>query len=100
MSESTETAAKLAERRQIGGTSTVKEGLLYKAYRVHVAHFPSGLWLSMIVSVGKRKVINKDSLTPAVTRVPEEYESEAEALEAAKRYIDREGGGQLAEAAD
>jgi hypothetical protein len=67
---------------------------------MHVAYLPSSLWLSMIVSVGKRKAMTKDSLTAAVTRVPGEYESEAEALQAAKRYIDAEEGGQFAEAAD
>jgi len=34
--------------------------------------------------------MTQDSLTPTVTRVPGEYASEAEALRAAKRYVDEE----------
>lgn len=34
--------------------------------------------------------MTKDSLTAAVTRVPGEYGSEAEAVQAVKRYIDEE----------
>jgi len=44
--------------------------------------------------------MTKDSLTPAVTRVPGEYDSEEEADRAAKRYIDDEEERPLAEAAD
>ena len=44
----------------------------------------------MIVSIGTRQSTTKDSLTDTVTRVPGEYQSVAEALEAAKRYIDEE----------
>jgi len=54
----------------------------------------SGLWVSMIVSIGTRQSTTKDSLTDTVTRVPGEYQSEAEALEAAKQYIDEEDARQ------
>jgi hypothetical protein len=50
--------------------------------------------------LGKKKVMTKDSLTPAVTRVPGEYASEDEAVRTAKRYIDEEQGRVSAEAAD
>jgi hypothetical protein len=53
---------------------------------------PSGNWLSKIVKLGKKRVMTKDSLTAAVTRVPGEYESEAEAIQAAKRCIDDQEG--------
>lgn len=64
------------------------KGVVYKAYRIHVSDLLSGLWLSKIVSIGERKPMTKDSLTDAVTRVPGEYPSKAEALQAAKQYID------------
>jgi hypothetical protein len=54
----------------------------------------------MIVKLGRRKVMKRDSLTATVTRVPGEYDSEEEAIQVAKRYIDDEEGRPLAEAAD
>jgi hypothetical protein len=44
------------------------------------------------VNLRKEKRITKDSLTAAATRIWGEYHSEAEAIEAAKRYIDAENG--------
>ena len=42
----------------------------------------------MIVRIGKRRPITKDSLTDAVSCIPGDYPSEEEAVLAAKRYID------------
>ena len=67
----------------------MKESPVYKEYRIHTRPLPSGIWLASIVNFGKRKLVNTDSLTAAVNRVPGEYDSEQEAIEAAKRYIDQ-----------
>jgi hypothetical protein len=73
----------------------VKQARIYKEHRVHAARMPnSGLWISTIVKLGQTQTITKDSLNAKVTRVPGEYESEAEALRAAAQYIDHlEGQG-------
>lgn len=76
------------------------EGLVYKEHRIHSSRLAGGLWLSLIVKLGTKKVMTKDSLTTAVTRVPGEYASEDEAVRTAKRYIDEEQGRVSAEAAD
>lgn len=68
----------------------MKNASVYKAHRFHTSHLMSGLWLSMIVSIGKRKPLTKDSLTDTLTRVPGESPSEEEAVRAAKRYTDEE----------
>lgn len=60
----------------------------YKAYRIHAARLTFGTYISMIVSVGKRKLITEDSLTDTVLRVPGEFLSKDEAILAAKLYID------------
>jgi len=70
--------------------SSVKEGPIYKDYRIHTSRLPSEHWLSKIVKLGKKKGMTKDSLTAAVTRISGEYGSEAEAIQAAKGYIDEE----------
>jgi hypothetical protein len=87
-------------RRRIGGKTNLTEGFVYKEHRIHSSRLASGFWLSMIVKLGRRKVMNRDSLTATVTRVPGEYDSEEEAIHVAKRYIDGEEGCPLAEAAD
>ena len=76
------------------------EGVVYKEHRIHSSRLPSGLWLSMIVKLGRRQVMNRDSLTATVTRVPGEHDSEEEAIQVAKRYIDEAEIRPLAEAAD
>jgi hypothetical protein len=63
---------------------------LYRGYRLHTARLPSGRWLCSLVRLGPQHQMTPDSLTPVVTRVPGEYASEAEALEAAQRYINEE----------
>ena len=68
--------------------SSLKEGPICKDYRIHIARLPSEHWLSKIVKLGKKKAMTKDSLTAEVTGIPGEYGSEAEALQAAKGYID------------
>jgi len=65
----------------------VNDYTLYKEYRIHTSQLRSALWVSTIVRVGERKAMTKDSLTPAVTRVPGEYPAEVEALQAAMQYI-------------
>ena len=70
--------------------SSLKEGLVYKDYRIHTSRLPSEHWLSTIVKLGEKKGMTKDSLTAEVTGIPGEYGSEAEAIQAAKRYIDAE----------
>ncbi len=84
----------------MGGKTTLMEGLVYKGYRIHSSRLASGLWLSMIVKIGPKKAMTKDSLTPAVTRVPGEYDLEGEAIRSAKGYIDEEEESPAAEAAD
>jgi hypothetical protein len=68
----------------------VREDPIYKAHRIHITPLSSGDWISLIVNMGKTKVATKHSLTDAVTRLPGEYDSAAEALQAAKKYIDEE----------
>jgi hypothetical protein len=75
-----------------GGTSPLKDAPIYKGHRIHTAALPSGRWLSTIVNLGKEKRMTKDSLTAAATRIWGAYDSEAEAIEAAKAYIDAEDG--------
>jgi hypothetical protein len=70
----------------------VKEDPIYKQHRIHTTRLPSGLWLGKIVTLGKKQAITKHSLTAAVTRVPGEYQSEAEAIQSAKHFIDEEVG--------
>jgi len=68
----------------------LKEGPIYKENRIHTSRLPSGRWLSKLVRLGGKRVPTKDSLTDAVTRIPGEYGSVEEALQAAKRYVDAE----------
>jgi hypothetical protein len=72
-----------------GGHAQLKQSPVYKEHRIHIKPLPSGLWIASIVNFGKRKLANTDSLTAAVNRVPGEYDSDQEAIEAAKRYIDQ-----------
>ncbi len=76
--------------RKVGEAAGVKESPIYEQYRIHTAELPSGQWIASIVNIGKRKLITKNSLTMAVTRIPGEYDSEVEAVLAAKDYIDRQ----------
>lgn len=70
--------------------STLKEGPIYRGYRLYTSRLLSEHWLCKIVKLGKGKVTTKDSLTAKVIGIPGEYDSEAEALQAAKRYVDEE----------
>lgn len=73
----------------------MKEGRIYKEHRIHASRMPnSGQWISTIVKLGQARAITKDSLTAKVTRVPGEYPSEAEALQAAAQYIDHLEGSE------
>jgi len=72
--------------------SNVNDASVYKAHRIHTSRLFSGLYVSIIVRLGKRNPPTKDSLTDTVTRVPGEYPSEAEAVLAAKQYIDHVEG--------
>ncbi len=66
------------------------ESPVYKQYRIHTAQLLTESWIVSIVNTGKQKFTTKDSLTMAVTRIPREYDSEQEALQAAKAYIDQQ----------
>ena len=68
--------------------STITEASVYKAHRIHITRLYSRPYVSMIVSLGKGTPLTTNSLTDTVTRVPGEYPSEAEAIQAAMRYID------------
>ncbi len=61
---------------------------VYKAHRIHITRRYSRPYISMIVSLGKQTARTTHSLTDTVTRVPGEYPTADEAIEAAKRYID------------
>ena len=63
---------------------------IYKGYRIHTSRLHSETYVGMIVRLGTRNPLATNSLTDTVTRVPGEYASEAEALDAAERYIDGE----------
>jgi len=63
---------------------------VYKAHRIHVTRLYSRPYVSRIVGIGIRQPMTKDSLTATVRRVPGEYPSEAEAIQAAMRYIDEQ----------
>jgi hypothetical protein len=68
----------------------VNKAPVYKARRIHTSRLMRGPWVSIVVSIGTRQPMTKDSLTDTVTRVPGEYPSEEEAIQGAKRYIDAE----------
>jgi hypothetical protein len=87
-------------QRQRGGRAKLTGGLVYKEYRIHSPRLASGLCVSIIVKLGRKKVMTKDALTPAVTRVPGEYDTEEEAVRSAKRYIGEDERRLSAEAAD
>jgi len=73
--------------------SNVNKAPVYKAHRIHTSRLMRGPWVSIVVSIGTRQPMTKDSLTDTVTRVPGEYPSEEEAIQGAKRYIDAEDSG-------
>ena len=68
----------------------MKESPVYRQHRIHPLQLPSGVWRVAVVNVGKQKMTNGDSLTHAVMRIPGEHGSEAQAVQAAKEYIDRQ----------
>ncbi len=72
----------------------MEDAVEYKAYRIFAAPHLAGLWISMIVNLGKGRPPTEDSLTKTVTRIPGEYPSEAEALLAARQYIDHLEGSE------
>ncbi|MFI5342159.1 MAG: hypothetical protein ACHQ7N_20275 [Candidatus Methylomirabilales bacterium] len=68
----------------------MKKNPVYKQHRIHTEELASGLWLVSIVNFGNRKMTTDNSLTDAVTRIPREYNSEEQAIRAAKEYIDQQ----------
>jgi len=70
--------------------SNVNHAPVYKGHRIHISRLYSGPYISMVVRLGKPKPLTKNFLTDTVTRVPGEYPSEDEAIQAAMRYIDEE----------
>ena len=70
--------------------STVDHAPVYKGYRIHTSRLLSATYVSMIVRLGGRDPLARGSLTDTVTRVPGEFASEADALDAATRFVDEE----------
>jgi hypothetical protein len=81
---------RFSSKREAEGMVDLGESTVYREHRIHTLHLPSGLWLATIVNFGKRKTTTTNSLTAAVTRIPREYDSEEEAIQAAKYYIDQQ----------
>ncbi len=63
--------------------------MIYKQHRIHTQQLVSRFWIASIVNIGKQKTTTKNSLTDAVIRIPGEYDSEEQAIQAAKDYIDK-----------
>jgi hypothetical protein len=84
-----EAVKRTPERRTI----PCERGSHYERQRIHLSRLQSELWLGMIVQLGEWKPMTKDPLTPAVTRMPGEYHSRAEALHVAMQYVDHLDGG-------
>ena len=76
--------------KEQGGSSELKQNPVYKQHRIHTQQLPSGVWRVSIVNFGNRKMTTGDSLTDAVTRIPRQYDSEEQAVRAAKEYIDQQ----------
>ena len=76
--------------KEQGGSSELKQNPVYKQNRIHTQQLLSGVWLVSIVNFGNRKMTTGDSLTDAVTRIPRQYDSEEQAVRAAKEYIDQQ----------
>ncbi len=76
--------------KEQGGSIELKESRVYRQHRIHTVQLTSGLWLASIVNFGKRKMTTTNSLTDAVTRIPREFGSEEQAIQAAKEYIDQQ----------
>ncbi len=69
----------------------MKQSPVYKQYRIHTQQLGiSGQWIASIVNCGRQKQTTKDSLTDTVTRIPREFESKEEAVQAAKEFIDQQ----------
>ena len=73
--------------KEQGESNELKQNPVYKQHRIHTQVLASGLWLVSIVNVGKRKTTTGHSLTDAVTRIPREYGSVEQAIQAAIQYI-------------
>jgi hypothetical protein len=76
--------------KEQGGSGELNQNPVYKQHRIHPQGLLSGVWRVSIVNFGNRKMTTGDSLTDAVTRIPREYGSEEQAIQAAKEYIDRQ----------
>lgn len=61
---------------------------VYKDHRIHTSQLYSGTYISLIVRLGGRSPLTTNSLTDTVTRVPGEHESEDQAIQAARAYVD------------
>ena len=68
----------------------MSEPPIYKEHRIHTRRLTRGPWVSMIVNVGGKLLPTKEALTETATRVPGEYATEDEAIQAARLYIDYE----------
>jgi hypothetical protein len=76
--------------KEQGGSIELKDSPVYKQHRIHTLQLASGLWLASIVNFGKRRSVTENSLTDAVTRIPREYDSKEQAVQAAREYIDQQ----------
>lgn len=70
--------------------SNIDNASVCKGYRIHTSSLFSGIYISMIVRLGTRNPLTTNSLTDTVTRVPGEYATEDQAVQAARAYIDAE----------
>lgn len=61
---------------------------VYRGYRMHTSQLFSETYVSLIVRLGGRDPLTTNSLTDTVTRVPGEHADEAQAIQAARAYID------------
>ncbi len=70
------------------GSTDGTQGPVYKHYRIHAQRMAiSEQWIACIVNCGRQLQATEDSLTATVTRIPKEYESKEEAVQAAEDYI-------------
>ncbi len=80
------------DRRPDGGPSSIQTAEVYANHRIHTTLLPSGSWVVSLVQLGS---VKESVGTPGapVLRLRGEYAHEAEAILAAKRYIDQRPDG-------
>ena len=78
-----------ANAAAIGGGMDLKGSGVYKMHRIHTTRLPSGVWVVSIVRLGVARDDARFGGGPPVERIRGEYRSQAEAVSAAKQYVDR-----------